>query len=218
MNYLAHAYQFLDRPFFAAGTALPDWMNLVDRKNRARRQYAEPLLLDKDDCVAEFAAGIIQHHDDDQWFHGQLAFIQLSTRLAVELRQYMKGVELGHQRGFLGHIVVELLLDAALIERDPKLLPRYYAMLDDLDAGRVQLAANKILRQAVDRLTLLIPRFSKERFLADYITDAGMQYRLSGVIRRVGLPPLPDLTPWLRMARTLVYDHADQLLPGGGAR
>ena len=49
----------------------------------------------------------------NQWFHGQLSFIQLGTRLAVELRQHMKGVELGHQRGFLGHIVVELLLDVA---------------------------------------------------------------------------------------------------------
>lgn len=212
MNYLAHAYRFLDRPFFAAGTALPDWMNVVDRKNRARRQYAEPVLLDVDPRFADFAAGVIQHHDDDHWFHGQEAFVQLSSSFAVELRDLLEP-GLGHQAGFLGHISVELLLDAALIERDENLLSHYYQMIESLDGITVQAAANKILKRPVDRLALLIPRFHQERFIADYVDDQRMQYRLGGVMRRVGLPPLPDLTNWLRSARVRVYEKANELLP-----
>ena len=56
MNYLAHAYRFLDQPLFVAGTALPDWMNVLNRRNRPRRQYAQPLLADDDPAVAQLAA------------------------------------------------------------------------------------------------------------------------------------------------------------------
>jgi hypothetical protein len=212
VNYLAHAYRYLDRPLFAAGTALPDWMNYVNRKNRPRRKYAESVLLDPDPLIAQFAAGVIQHHDDDHWFHGQLSFVQLSTQFAVELRKLLEA-GLGHQAGFVGHITVELLLDASLIERDPALLDRYYRFLDELDAQLVQTAANRILRNSEERLVQLIPRFSKERFIADYVNDQGMQYRLGGVMKRVGLPPLPDITAWLYSARQRVYAETDALLP-----
>jgi hypothetical protein len=212
VNYLAHAYRFLDRPLFAAGTALPDWMNVVDRKNRARQQFAQPVLSDPNPHIAEFAAGVIQHHQDDYWFHGQETFVELSTRFAVELRQLLEP-GMGHQAGFVGHIAVELLLDAALIERDNTLVGQYYEMLDQLDAELIQLAANKILRKQEDRLVLLIPRFSQERFIADYVDNRRLQYRLGGVMRRVGLPPLPDITDWLQSARSRVYKDTDRLLP-----
>lgn len=212
MNYLAHAYRFLDRPLFVAGTALPDWMNVVDRKNRARRQYALPALQDPDGSVVEFAAGVLQHHEDDDWFHSQQPFISLSSQFAVELRELLGG-GLSHQAGFLGHISVELLLDAALIQRESRLLEQYYRLLEKLDVQLVQQAANRILKRPEHRLVVLIPRFLEERFLSDYPSDSGMLYRLGGVMRRVGLPPLPDLTQWLSSARQRVYQQADDLLP-----
>jgi hypothetical protein len=211
VNYLAHAYRFLDRPLFAAGTALPDWMNVVNRKNRARQQYAEPVLLDPNPQIAEFAAGVIQHHRDDHWFHEQVKFVELSTRFAVELRELLEP-DMGHQAGFLGHISVELLLDAALIEQDNELVDQYYEMLDRLDAELVQTAANKILRNPEDRIALLIPRFAQERFIADYVDNSRLLFRLNGVMRRVGLPQLPDITNWLQLARVRVYDAAPNLL------
>jgi hypothetical protein len=214
VNYLAHAYRFLDRPLFVAGTALPDWMNVVDRKNRARRQYALPVLQDPDCQVAEFAAGVLQHHADDDWFHSREQFIRLSSQFAVELRGLLDG-GLSHQAAFLGHISVELLLDAALIRRDSQLLERYYQLLEELDVRLVQQAANRILKRPEHRLAVLIPRFLEERFLSDYPTDSGLLYRLGGVMKRVGLPPLPDLADWLSSARQRVYEQADELLPQG---
>lgn len=211
VNYLAHAYRFLDQPLFVAGTALPDWMNVVNRKNRPRRQYALPLVSDADCSVAELAAGVVQHHEDDHWFHQQPAFLELSSRFTSELRALLPPDHC-HQAAFVGHIGVELLLDAALIQRDSSLLNRYYQLLDDLDGTVVQHAANRILRQPETRLELLLQRFCQERFLADYPSDAGLQYRLAGVMRRVGLPPLPDLSQWLQSARDQVYQRADELL------
>ena len=43
MNYFAHALPFLDQPYFVAGTAVPDWLSVVDRQVRVRRRHAEPL-------------------------------------------------------------------------------------------------------------------------------------------------------------------------------
>ncbi len=40
MNYLSHGFRFVDDPYFVAGTALPDWMSVLDRRNRARSTVA----------------------------------------------------------------------------------------------------------------------------------------------------------------------------------
>lgn len=212
MNYLSHAYLHLDEPYFAAGTALPDWMSVIDRKNRARRQFAEPVVDDPDPAIAAFAQGCVQHHVDDRWFHMCDRFVQLSTEFAVEIRELLeKGM--GHQAGFVGHISVELLMDAILCERDDTLLDRYYDNLNSLCSTKMQDAANKICRKPVTVLTVLIPRFINERFLADYHDDELLRRRLNGVMKRVGLPPLPEtLNAWLASARNRVREHTDELL------
>ena len=187
-------------------------MNVVDRKNRARRQYAEPVMTADDPQVRTFAAGVVQHHDDDQWFHQQPAFVTLSTQFAVELRELLeKGM--GHQAGFVGHISVELLLDAELASKNPGLLDQYYDCLRSLDAELVQSAASSICKRPVTLLETLLPRFISEGFLYDYLQDEKLLYRLNGVMRRVKLPPLPDsVSDWLASARSRVADHAGELL------
>ena len=212
VNYLAHAYRHLDRPYFVAGTALPDWMNVVDRKNRARRQRAEPIASHPDEAISEFAQGVIQHHHDDQWFHMGESFVQLSSQFAMDLRRVL-GSELGHQSAFLGHISVELLLDAELIARDPQLLDRYYSVMSGLDPHTLQQAASLICPQPVTELVALVPRFIDERFLDDYAADESLWRRLNGVMRRVRLPPLPEaVIDWLASIRPVVRSHATSLL------
>ncbi|MCA9134226.1 MAG: hypothetical protein KDA45_13755 [Planctomycetales bacterium] len=212
MNYLAHAYLHLDDPYFAAGTALPDWMSFLDRKNRPRRQYALPVTEHPNPQVAAFAQGCVRHHDDDRWFHQTESFVTLSTAFAVELREILQP-GMGHQAGFVGHISVELLLDAILCERQPSLLSRYYGLLDSLDALLVQSAANEICPRPVDQLASWIPRFVEVQFLASYQQDERLLESLNRVMRRIGLPPLPpQVASWLASARTRVRDTADQLL------
>jgi hypothetical protein len=212
VNYLAHAYRHLERPYFVAGTALPDWMSVIDRKNRARRQYAEPVVEHADADFAELARGVLQHHHDDRWFHENPLFVALSARFAGELRELL-APGMGHQAGFVGHISVELLLDAYLIKRDTNLLDSYYQLLEKLDPQKVQRAADAICPRPVNHLELLLPRFIDERFLDDYVSDSGLLYRLNGVMRRVKLPSLPHaVQDWLGSARAVVNRSADHLL------
>ena len=75
MNYLAHALPFLEDPYFVAGTGVPDWLAVCDRRSRVRAGRAEALTEDADPIAAAVARGIVQHLRDDARFHETRAFV-----------------------------------------------------------------------------------------------------------------------------------------------
>lgn len=212
MNYFAHAHRFLDRPWYVAGVSVPDWLGVVDRRCRVRRRTILEKLPQLEGDQRELALGILQHLDDDHWFHGTTAFFQLTGGIAALFRERAPADE-AWRCGFLGHLTLELLIDAALIERQPDQLNRYYQILRELDPEQVEAGVGLLATKPPDRLALLIPRFLDERFLADYVNDAGLLHRINQVLRRVGLSPLGhEIQLVLAEARGLVRDRLDELL------
>jgi hypothetical protein len=212
MNYFAHGRHFVDDPYFLAGTAVPDWLNVVDRRLRVRSKQARLFVDSSDEIVARLAAGIVQHHEDDEWFHGTRAFAELSLDLTRRLRAELPADD-GFRPHFLGHILVELLLDAELIADEPGRLDAYYAAMDGLDGEAVAAALETIAPRPAENLGTFIGMFSRERFLFDYADDGKLLFRLNQVMRRVGLPVLPpSLTQVLAELRPLVRDRAAELL------
>lgn len=212
MNYFAHGRSFLDRPYFVAGTAVPDWLNVINRRAKARSAAAQPLVADPDPMVVDVAAGIIQHHHDDRWFHQTRAFAELNLQFSVDIRDCLAD-DTSFRPSFLGHILVELLLDATLIEQQPDQLDRYYKVLDEIDPQVVGEVVNRIATQPVDNLPRLIPRFSAERFLYDYLDDERLLYRLNNVMHRVRLPQIPAaLLGFFPDARDAVRRRSEELL------
>jgi hypothetical protein len=212
MNYFAHGRHFVDDPYFLAGTAVPDWLNVVDRRVRVRSHHAQACVDAADPCTARVAAGIVQHCADDAWFHGTRAFAELSLALCGVLREQLPDDE-GFRPHFLGHILVEILLDAELIADDPRRLEAYYAALDGLDAVAVAAAVDTIAPRPVGNLGTFIGLFSRERFLFDYGDDGKLLFRLNQVMRRVGLPLLPAAAAeTLAALRPLVRARKDELL------
>jgi hypothetical protein len=203
MNYLAHGHRYLDRPYFVAGTALPDWLSVVNRRVRVRSKHADPLAYSGGSIQREIAAGVVRHHADDDWFHRTRAFAELSLEFAVLLRDELPADD-GLRPSFLGHILVELLLDDVLAAREPKLLDQYYGCLEKIEpthvVGFVEVATGK----DVPTLRDWIPRFLEVRFLYDYAEDAKLLYRLNQIMQRVALPPIPlrmlALLPDMRVA------------------
>ena len=118
MNFFAHGLRFLDRPYFVAGTAVPDWLSVADRRVRMRGKLVEPFILNDGSPQSELAAGVWQHLEDDRWFHQTRAFVEITATLAVRFREALAPDD-SLRAGFLGHIVTELLIDAELIERHP---------------------------------------------------------------------------------------------------
>lgn len=210
MNYFAHAIGSLGDPYELAGTALPDWIRVSDRKSRVR---TEQLPQDaRDPFEASLAAGIRRHFDDDRWFHQTPAFHEGSR----DLTQRIAALEPDnrHMRAFfLGHVLLELLLDACLIERDPAVLTRYYETLRAVDAEEMDRVVAGWAVPAPQRLGQFVDTFRRERFLFDYLDNQKLLPRLSQVARRAGLERLPDgLASVLPDARELVRDATDALM------
>ncbi|HVX60802.1 MAG TPA: hypothetical protein VHC19_09375 [Pirellulales bacterium] len=212
MNYFAHGRPFVDDPYFLAGTALPDWLNEVSRRVKARSKHAQAFVEDADPRLAALARGIVQHHADDGWFHETAAFAELSWKLTVLVRDALPPDD-GLRPSFLGHILVELLLDSLLIADEPERLEAYYAALTAVDPGFVEQAVGRIATAAPERLAQFVPLFIQERFLWDYGDDGKLWFRLNQVMRRVKLPPLPEaFCTLLPEARRLVAERKAELL------
>ena len=212
MNYFTHGREFVEDPYFLAGTAVPDWLSVVDRKVRARGHRAAALCDDADRRVAAVARGIVQHHTDDAWFHETRAFGELSWRFTAAVRDALAPDD-SLRPSFLGHILVELLLDDLLIRRDPDRLKQYYAAMESVDSAIVEQVVNRIAERTADQLAKFIAHFCRERFLWDYADDAKLMMRLNQVMSRVGLPPLPsEFRQVLPDARAQVARRADELL------
>lgn len=214
MNYFAHGRRFLDDPYFVAGTAVPDWLSVVDRKVRVRDKHARPFVEDTDPRVAAIARGVLRHHADDAAFHVNAAFYELSAELTSRVRDLLPGDQ-GFRPSFLGHILVELLLDDALIARERAVLDRYYTVLGGVDPMLVEHAVNRMAARSTDRLAWFIERFLAEQFLSDYADDERLLFRLNQVMRRVNLPPLPDgFRGLLPAAREIVQSRCGELIAG----
>ncbi|MGE3313738.1 MAG: hypothetical protein AB7O26_01395 [Planctomycetaceae bacterium] len=213
MNYFAHGMRFTDRPWFLAGTALPDWLSVADRAVRLRSREVLPLAESEDPIEADLASGILQHLHDDHWFHRSRAFVEIAGSVAHHFRQTL-GPEDGFRPGFLGHIATELLLDGVLIDEHPQLLEAYYDALDRLDPDRLQAAVNRMSRTPTERIAPLVPLFRREQFLRDYVDPKRLLYRLNQVMRRIKLKPLPDeIEEVLVSGWAIVKPRSRELLP-----
>ena len=212
MNYFAHGRQFVNQPYFMAGTSVPDWLPVLNRRVKALPSGARPFLEDKDPELSAMAAGILQHHHDDSWFHLSETFITLSMACTGHWRKLL-GTQSGLRSRFLGHVLVELLLDAELIRREPGLLDEYYQVMESLDGERVEKLVSTMTTKPASGLAQLLVGFCRERFLYDYLQDATLLRRLNQVMKRVGLEQIPAAAASLvSTMRPLVSDQADQLL------
>ncbi|QDT65110.1 hypothetical protein V22_23560 [Calycomorphotria hydatis] len=213
MNYFAHGCRFIDRPYFLAGTACPDWLSAVARRTRLRSRRVRPFVECGSSEQEEFAAGVLQHLHDDDWFHSSRGFAEVSSLLGREFRNLL-GPEDRFRPGLLGHIGMEMILDAILLRRDPGRLDQYYASFSQIDPAVIQQAVNSMATRQTTELEKFIPLFIEIRFLDDYVTPAGLLYRLNQVLRRVKLDPLPgEAEAVVEAGFELVAEREFDLLP-----
>lgn len=194
LNYFAHAHPHLDASpvdaYYLAGLAIPDWLGVIARRTKCRTKHAEPYFEDADLRIASLAQGVARHHADDLWFHETRAFTELSLRFSHRIKQLL-GDEKNMRPWFLGHILVELLLDAKLIAETPERLDHYYQTMSTLDGELVAQSLEQMTGKSIPRVAEFIEKYIAIRFLADYADDERLRYRLNQVMQRVGLAQLP---------------------------
>jgi len=213
VNFFSHGITLLDRPYELAGAAVPDWLSYLDRKIRARRKLAIEFVEDVDPQVAAVARGIVMHHDDDRTFHGCRPFVELNLDFTVKIRDRVPPDE-SMRPSFVGHILVELLLDNYLHETYPGRLDRYYDALRSVNPQTLESTVNRMATGKTDKLAKLLPRFVEEKFLYDYADDELLLKRLNQVMKRVGFDLLPDeVLEIFPEARKQVAERATEMLP-----
>ena len=79
----------------------------------------------------------------------------MNLEFAVAIRERLPR-DNGFRPSFLGHILVELLLDAVLIEDAPARLGEYYRAMDSLNPELVARAVNRIYRGDEGRQNYLV--------------------------------------------------------------
>jgi hypothetical protein len=217
VNYFAHGRLYTHDAYFMAGTAVPDLLSVVDRRERVRLKAAQAFSDDNDPRSESVARGIVQHLIDDDWFHRTRAFSDLSWQLTVRVRDALPGDD-GLRPRFLGHVLVEILLDAALIEKDPGGLDAYYAVLESVDPRVVQATVNRMAVGQTEKLAPMIEHFTRLRILSDYADDGKLLTRLNQVMRRVKLSELPaNFVRVLSEIRPLIAGRTADLLTAEGS-
>ncbi len=86
MNFLSHTIPYFDQPLLAVSCGVPDWLSVVDRRLRVRGKSARQFVDSDDGELSAVAQAVIQHIEDDRWFHGTRAFVETNMQLAIELR------------------------------------------------------------------------------------------------------------------------------------
>ncbi|MDE0863286.1 MAG: hypothetical protein OSA98_05825 [Rubripirellula sp.] len=216
MNFLSHAIPYLDNPLLAVSTGIPDWLTMVDRKIRARGKLAEQHVLSKDTELSLVAKGIVKHIADDRWFHGTQAFVETNMELAMQLRHLLPG-DAGFRPTFVGHILIEMLLDGMWIRDDRSTAEHYYTAIRQAPPATIQRCVNVITGKPTTKLVAVIDRFAEIEFLYDYLDHEKLLMRLNQVMKRVGLPLLPDeVGTWLPQAQDLVESRRRRLLTPPG--
>jgi len=214
MNYFSHALPFLSDPYFVAGTSLPDWLAVVDRGARVRAKNAESLATHPNRDTAAVARGLLQHFRDDSQFHKTQAFAETTLELSAAIRRVLPA-DSGFRPSFLGHVLVEVLLDWTLAEDNSGGLDAYYHALEAVDPRAVQDVVNRIAAHDTNRLAPMIVLFCRERILWDYGRDDKLLLRMNQVMRRVGFLPLPEgVQELFPAARQLVRHRQRDLLEG----
>jgi hypothetical protein len=212
MNHLAHSLPFVfdddeHAPWRVVGTSLPDWLRLLDRRARLRPDVLARAPLD-DARFRALAEGAQRHHDDDAMFHTLDAFEALTAETTAALRARAPGL----RASALGHVLVEMLLDAALIDEHPTLLARFYAAVDGVDAGVVAAFVRATTGRPVDDAEVFVDRFRRARFLHAYVSDAGVLACAQGLWRRAGFGVVDDgVVDVIAWARPRVRALASQL-------
>lgn len=214
MNYLAHGHDLTEHPFVLAGTAAPDWIRACRRRSRLRLER----LPAPDEVPARDAAlirGIRRHFADDVAFHASEAFEEAQREVGALLRRDHPDLQ---RASFLAHILVEILLDAWLMWRDPTLADRYYEALDTLPLDTVVTSLNAWATEPAVRLASWIEGFRRIQFLRTYRDDGEVVARLEGVARRVQLPGLPPgFHRTVHAARLWLQPRAPALLAAAGS-
>lgn len=218
MNYLCHARDCLDRPYELVGAVLPDWLRTLDRGARIRPWMVDGITAARGSPRAQIVAGLRRHFADDAWFHSSPVFQQVCEGIAGQIRAvYPDRPGRRMRASFYAHLLLEMLLDAWLMECRPDSARAFCRAMQSLDREAVVREAGRIAPVPVPGLEKMVERFCDPGVLRAYADDTVVAERLNRMGKFVHQPDLPpEFLKLVGPARSLVRQNGEALLTRPG--
>jgi hypothetical protein len=158
--------------------------------------------------------GLRHHFEDDAWFHATPAFHEVTSEIAARIRErHPDRPDRRMRASFYAHILLEMLLDAWLLETRPDAAEAFAVAVLSLDRETLVAEATAVAPRPVSGLPEIVERFEDPRTLAGYLDDREVVRRLGIMGSRVRQPDLPaGLESLVASARRLVAGRATDLL------
>lgn len=184
MNFFSHYYfDRTEQASFNTGLILPDLL----RNFLNVRLPVLDLNFGIETPENEILKGCLKHIERDGSFHQSEFFVQSNAQLIKMIKDNGFAEQLPRY-WFLAHIMVELCLDAVLIERDVNLLHKFY---NDLGETHKNPSLAKFISFLGEEKTEVFlskfGRFLEARYLFSYTDSSRMAFALNMISKRAGI-------------------------------
>ena len=170
MNFLSHDFVLPSGApaLTRVGSALPDLWSVLARRPLPlvvqRRLEATP-----GQEAIDLVRGIRSHLAADAAFHGHTVFRERVAWLAPQIEPAWEGLR---HASLAAHVLVEMVLDAWIVKREPSRLDDYYACFSPpRNRTAAMLSASDAPMET--EVMAVLARFSGVQFLRDYATPEG---------------------------------------------
>jgi|TARA_B100001059_G_C17764031_1_gene544530 hypothetical protein len=189
VNYLSHYYfdRDEDNKYFNIGLILPDLARSHIAKLRIN-PYKNITFTTKE--ISSMNDGCNKHFASDRKFHNWMTFVELTNKATDMIRE--SGDKDINRDYFITHIMVEILLDKILLDKNPSLADDFYAMIDSVETDWIL----KFMRYAGLQDDELWKgqhrRFMKAAFLKSYTSIENVIEAVEGVCANLDMIELND--------------------------
>lgn len=189
MNFIAHFFLDRENPesFFAIGAATPDLLSIYNPTLRIKKHHVKDLdlnVLTEPDLI--LLDGVNRHFHADAVFHTSNFFHRETKWLSKQLERRLPENAVP-RKYFIAHILLELILDKALIQDHPGLLEDYYRHFDDSPSEQVRLSTQKVSQHDLPNYERFLAKFRENRYLYHYQRWDHIVFVLKKIMEKVGI-------------------------------
>jgi hypothetical protein len=198
MNFLSHFYFHQEENHhYNCGLVLPDLVkNFCQARLILQADY-------KNDIKNALKSGSEQHQTADKIFHNSEFFNQANVAFASILNHHGNWP----RKWFLNHLLVEILLDRALMDENPTLCETFYNHLNQVKLPlTIEFLKESGVKQA-HSFDDKFKRFVNFPFIFDYQHNEKIIFALSRVYQKVGIE-----YEWTSTDKEVLLGHLPSLL------
>ncbi len=187
MNYLSHFYFDRDEEnkYYNIGLILPDLARSYISKLRINPYRNIEFTTHE---IASINNGCNKHFASDRKFHNWMVFVDLTTRATDMIRE--NGDKDINRDYFITHILVEVLLDKVLVDKNPSLPDDFYAMIESVEQEWVLKYMRYAGLQDDELWKGMHRRFMKAAFMRNYTSIENVVNAVEQVAIKTGLVEL----------------------------